>query len=35
MGRKWMALALTLCLLLSGCGGGTSKPEAASSEQQT
>ena len=34
MGRKWMALALTLCLLLSGCGGGTSKPEAASSEQQ-
>ena len=35
MGRKWMALALILCLLLSGCGGGTSKPEAASSEQQT
>ena len=35
MGRKWMTLALTLCLLLSGCGGGTSKPEAASSEQQT
>ena len=34
MKRKWMALALTLCLLLSGCGGGTSKPEAASSEQQ-
>ena len=35
MKRKWMALALILCLLLSGCGGGTSKPEAASTEQQT
>ena len=35
MKRKWMALALILCLLLSGCGGGISKPEAASSEQQT
>ena len=36
MGRKWMALALTLCLLLSGCGGGTaSKSEASSAEQQT
>ena len=36
MKRKWMALALVLCLLLSGCGGGeASKKEAASSEQQT
>ena len=35
MKRKWMALALIPCLLLSGCGGGTSKPEAASTEQQT
>ena len=23
MKRKWMALALTLCLLLSGCGAET------------
>ena len=36
MGRKRMALALTLCLLLSGCGGGgtASKLEVSSAKTQ-
>ena len=39
--KKWMGLALTVCLLLSGCGGGKTErlpvkePSAKEAEPQT